>query len=258
MFLFIICDISANIISTGSQMKKKILGVLGGMGPAASARFLALVTEFTEAEHEQDHMEILLHSLPSIPDRTDFILGKSRLSPLPKMKDTVCSLTLSGAEIIAVPCNTAEYFHRELQAICPVPILRTAYESARFAAARGIKKLGIMATEGTVHSEIYQKHLTSLGVDFFVPEQSVQEKINELIYHRIKKSLTPKACTLEDAEAYFRQNGCDAAVLGCTELSLLPLMGENEFFIDSLSVLAAVSVHKCGYTLSNKGMLFYT
>ena len=58
-------------------MKKKILGVLGGMGPSASARFLALITEFTKAECEQEHIEILLHSLPTIPDRTDFILGSS-------------------------------------------------------------------------------------------------------------------------------------------------------------------------------------
>jgi aspartate racemase len=58
-------------------MKKKILGVLGGMGPAAGARLISLITEFTAAEREQEHMEIILHSLPSIPDRTDFILGKS-------------------------------------------------------------------------------------------------------------------------------------------------------------------------------------
>ncbi len=239
-------------------MKKKILGVLGGMGPAAGARLISLITEFTAAEREQDHMEIMLHSLPSIPDRTDFILGKSELSPLPQMQAAVRALTASGAEIIAVPCNTAEFFHAELQPYCPVQILRTAYESARFAAAKGTKKLGILATEGTVRAEIYQKHLSSLGIDFFAPEQAMQEKINTVIYSRIKKSLPSEKGVLKEAEAYFRKNGCDAAVLGCTELSLLPNLRGNAFFIDSLSVLASVCVKKCGYPQSEKCKLFYT
>lgn len=239
-------------------MKKKKLGVLGGMGPAASARFLTLVTEFTQAEHDQEHIEILLHSITSIPDRTDFILGKSRISPLPQMKAEICSLISAGAEIIAVPCNTAEYFHKEMQEICPIPILRTAYESAKFAAVRGIKKLGIMATEGAVRAEIYQDHLTSLGVDFFIPEKRIQEKINELIYFNIKKSVFPKTDFLKDAKTYFTKNGCDAAVFGCTEISLLPNSREDTFFIDSLSVLAAASVQKCGYILSDKAKQFHT
>ena len=238
-------------------MEKKILGVLGGMGPAASARFLALITEFTDAKREQEHMDILLHSIPSIPDRTDFILGISTCSPLPKMKKAVCELTSAGAQIIAIPCNTAEYFHSELQSSCPVPILRTAYESAAFAAKKGLKRLGIMATEGTVCSGIYQNHLGCFGIDAFIPERGMQAKINDLIYKRIKKSLAPDECIAEKAEAYFRKNGCDAAVLGCTELSLLPGVEENRFFIDSLSVLAAVCVRKCGYPLSTKGR-FYT
>jgi aspartate/glutamate racemase len=121
-------------------MQKKILGVLGGMGPAASARFYALLTEFTAAEKDSDHMEILLHSLPTIPDRTEFILGRSKSSPLPMMESAVLRLAQNGAQIIALPCNTAEYFYSPLKAICPVPILRAAKESARIAKVRGVKK----------------------------------------------------------------------------------------------------------------------
>lgn len=238
-------------------MKKKILGVLGGMGPAASARFLALVTEFTQAERDQEHMEILLHSLPSIPDRTDFILGKSARSPLLLMRLAALRLAEAGAEVIAVPCNTAEYFHGAMQAPCPVPILRTAYESARFAAAHGVKRLGILATEGALRTGIYQRHLAALGVDFAVPCEEVQAEINELIYLHIKKSRECEGDTLVRAEAELRENGCDAAVLGCTELSLVPQINENGFFIDSLSVLAAACVSACGYALSEKGMRFH-
>ena len=167
-------------------MQKKILGVLGGMGPAASARFSRLLTEFTLAENDGGHMETLLHSLPQIPDRTDFILGRSLISPLPAMSTAVLRLAEAGVGLIAVPCNTAEFFHSGLQALCPVPILRTAYESAHFAAVRGVKKLGIIATEGTVKAGIYEKHLTALGVGFDLPSVEMQAEISSLIYWRIK------------------------------------------------------------------------
>jgi len=237
-------------------MKKKILGVLGGMGPAASARFYALLTEFTKAARDSEHIELLLHSFPAIPDRSDFIMKRSAISPLPVMKNAISRLTCQGAEIIAVPCNTAEYFHDDLQSDCPVPILRIAYESARFAAAHGVKKLGIIATDGTVHAGIYQRHLSALGLDFAVPSKETQNEISKLIYSSIKKALPAENGALSLAARELRAAGCDAAVLGCTELSLLPIFEKDNFFIDSLSVLAAKSVTACGYDLSEKGKIY--
>lgn len=239
-------------------MHKKILGVLGGMGPAASARFCEAVTEFTFAEREQEHMELLLLSTPQIPDRTEYILGRSQHSPLPAMQKAALRLAAAGAEIIAVPCNTAEYFYAELSAVCPVPILRTAAESARFAAMRGVRKLGIMATEGAIKAGIYQKALAEHGVAYALPCERTQRQISELIYAQIKKGMPCKSGVLEGAARELRAKGCDAAVLGCTELSLAMADDKNEFFIDSLSVLAARAVSLCGYPLSEKGKTFGT
>ena len=164
----------------------KTLGILGGLGPAASVYFYQLITEHTKALRDQDHLDIVLFSKASIPDRTDFILGKSANSPLPYMQTSIRKLTGAGAEIIAVPCNTAEYFHSEMQASCPVRVMRTAYESARFAAARGVKRLGILATEGTLLAGIYQNHLASLGVGFALPSQATQKEITRLISDTMK------------------------------------------------------------------------
>jgi aspartate racemase len=233
-------------------MQKKILGVLGGMGPAASARFYTLLTEFTAAEKDSDHMEILLHSLPTIPDRTEFILGRSKSSPLPMMESAVLRLAQNGAQIIALPCNTAEYFYSPLKAICPVPILRAAKESARIAKVRGVKKLGVLATEGAINAKIYQNQLALLGIDLSVPCKSTQTEITALIYSHIKKSRPFESTVLERAAYELMSAGCDAAVLGCTELSLAAPENDS-FFIDSLSVLAAKCVLSCGYELSEKG-----
>ena len=239
-------------------MKKKILGILGGMGPAASARFYALLTEFTAAEKDGDHMEILIYSLPSIPDRTEFILGQSELSPLPMMKKAILGLKKSGAEVIAVPCNTAEYFCAEISAACPVPILRASEASVQAAKKRGVRKLGVLATEGALRARIYQERLSELGIDFALPSRSMQAEINALIYSRIKKSLPDENRTLERAAREFRADGCDAAILGCTELSLAAPEVEPRFFIDSLSALAAAGVRACGYPLSEKGKTHLT
>lgn len=233
-------------------MQKKLLGVIGGMGPAASARFYSLITGFTKANGDSSHMAIALLSLPEIPDRTDFILGRSKASPLPQMQEAALCLAALGAKAIAVPCNTAEYFHKELQASCPVPILRTAYESASFAAKAGVKKLGILATEGTLKAGIYQNYLSALGVDFALPSEELQKKISELIYLKIKRAHEPESGLLPLAVRELRASGCDAAVLGCTELSLLPATETRDFFIDSLAVLAAKCVTLCGYTLSER------
>ncbi|MBQ9746075.1 MAG: aspartate/glutamate racemase family protein [Clostridia bacterium] len=128
-------------------------------------------------------------------------------------------------------------------------------ESAMLAAKRGVRKLGILATEGALRAGIYQCALTPLGMDFALPCAETQAEISELIYSRIKKSLPAENGVLEKAKSELRVLGCDAAVLGCTELSLVKTEDES-FFIDSLAVLAAASVRACGYPLSEVGKAF--
>lgn len=234
-------------------MKKITLGVLGGLGPAASARFYSLVTSFTKAECDQDHIDIILHSAASTPDRTAFITGKSRENPLTAMQNSVLTLSRMGADVIAIPCNTAEYFFADLQKITAVPIIRTAFEAAKFAAYLGSNKLGIMATEGTVLAGIYQNACTELGLDFEILSERGQQTLNKIIYQSLKKSLQSPHFSFSSVadELYFK--GCDAIVLGCTELSLIEQKEEYEKynFIDSLAILAAKCVKLCKHELSN-------
>ena len=102
-------------------MKK--LGIIGGLGPMATVYFLQLITQMSEARVDQEHMEILLHSKPSIPDRTRFILGLSDENPLKEMIEIGLELKGQGAEAIAIPCITAHYFHNELEEALQMPVL---------------------------------------------------------------------------------------------------------------------------------------
>ncbi len=237
-------------------MEKKVLGVLGGMGPAASARFYTLLTDFTHAERDGEHMRILIRSYPDIPDRTEFILGKSNESPLREMWQGALELAASGAQVIALPCNTAEYFYNDIQSLCPVPIISAVQASAEAAAARKIKRLGIMATAGSVKAQVYQNALEAMGIEWALPDDDEQHVITDTIYGRLKRNLSvdkSSFCRIADS---FLERGCDSIVLGCTELSLIP-MGESfqkYNFIDSLSALAEKCVLTCGYNLNSKGM----
>lgn len=235
-------------------MVKKTLGVLGGMGPMAGAEFFSLVTGLTEAERDQDHIDVILRSTPSIPDRSAFILGESKESPFDKIRSELFALVEAGAGIIAVTCNTAEYFCRKLQNIIPVPILPICKIAVSDAKKMGYKKIGLLTTQGTVKADLYQKVCFDYGLEYELPSKENADVLTEIIYKYIKRSLAfPEASLLNIAyEMYSR--GCDCLMLGCTELSLVAdiFEKENYNYIDSLRSLAVKSILACGGKLNSK------
>lgn len=229
---------------------KKILGILGGLGPLAGVYFYELITKHTRAVRDQDHLDVIVISGASTPDRTDFITGKSPVSPLPKMKNDVKALTTAGAEIIAVPCNTAHFFFDELDAFSPVPVLNIVRETAEHAKNKGAKKVGILATDGTILSGSYKRECERLGMEYVVPDSDSQRELMEIIYGSIKASAEPDMNKFNKIADGLVARGCDYLILGCTELSLLPKeqMREKSVIIDSLFVLAKNAISLCGAT----------
>lgn len=231
-------------------MRAKTLGILGGLGPAASVYFYHIITAHTKAQKDQDHLNIVLISGADIPDRSEFILGKSDRSPLPLMKEDVLKLASIGAQIIAIPCNTAHYFFDELSAVSPVPVLNIVRETVSLAKKSGAKKLGILATTGTIAARAYQEACHDADIAFEIPDERAQAALMDIIYGDIKKAETPDMPRFLAIADDLMARGCDAIVLGCTELSLI---AESEDlatypFIDSLLVLAARSILACGKT----------
>lgn len=92
-------------------MKSKLAGVLGGVGPMATVYFQQMVLEMTEASCDQDHLDMLVSNHATIPDRTAFILGESRLSPLFDMAQDAQMLARAGCDFLVLPCNTAHFFY---------------------------------------------------------------------------------------------------------------------------------------------------
>ncbi|MDR2686446.1 MAG: amino acid racemase, partial [Oscillospiraceae bacterium] len=115
------------------------LGVLGGLGPAASRYFYDMLIRLCPARRDQDHPDLLLYSKASIPDRSAHLLGKGE-SPLPALQAGIRLLERAGAGAIAVPCATAHHFHREMQAAAGVPVLNMLELTAKALRRDGVTR----------------------------------------------------------------------------------------------------------------------
>lgn len=225
----------------------KKLGILGGLGPMSSVYFYEMLTRHTDARCDQDHLDLVLSSGATTPDRTAFILGQSPASPLPRMVADAESLIAAGAELIAIPCNTAHYFYDALAESITVPVINILYETVATLALLGVRKIGIMATAGTVTSGAYQHMCRQVGLDCAIPDTADQTIIHSIIYDQIKQGKRPDMDAFARVSAHLLEAGCERLVLGCTELSLLKRdEGLGAPYFDSLEALAYRSILACG------------
>ena len=229
------------------EEKRKLLGIIGGLGPASSAYFYELITEHTLAERDQDHIDIILSSRATTPDRTDYIVGRSADSPLPAMISDARSLEEYGATAIVIPCNTAHYFIDEVRKSVSVPMPSIITETVLHIKKCGYRKAAILATEGTISTGSYQRDLEAHGLSYMVPDEDGKKGLMHLIYGCVKKGVIPDPEELYKITDTMFSSGCDCAILGCTELSLIGKKIDDERFIDSLTVLADCSIKLMGH-----------
>lgn len=202
----------------------KIIGILGGMGPEATADLFVDIINATPVEKDQDHFRVIIDSNPKIPDRTAHILGHGE-DPLPEMYNTAMNLEKAGADVIAIPCMTAHYYRENLQKKISIPIVN-AYELLNQWIKNNypeVKKVGVLATTGSRKTKQFEKALTDYEVVF--PSDNVQENcVMKAIYGKegIKAGYRqgmPKKLIVE-ASDYLIEQGCELIVAGCTEIIL--------------------------------------
>jgi len=247
---------STNYELRGSRGMKK-LGVIGGLGPLATSRLYELIIKMTDVTRDQDHMEILIHSKPSIPDRTDYILGRSKENPLNMMSEVGENLVLAGADYLAIPCITGHYFYENLSKRIHVPIIHMIKETVNHCKRLGVSCAGIMATKGTIFSKLFQLEFQHEGIKTVVPSEIMQDYVTSLIYQNIKVNIPPDMDKFTAVEKELRENGAEIIILGCTELSLIKrdyLIGPG--YLDVLEVLAMQSILLCEANLKDEYRAF--
>ena len=227
------------------------LGVIGGLGPMATAYFMELVTSMTDANCDQEHLRMLIYSIPETPDRTSFILGRSKESPLPFMVEAGLALKSLGVDVIAVPCITAHYFQRELEASVGVRMLNAISDCADLLKESCVTNAGLMATEGTVSTGLFQRELESRGISLTVPGTEGQRRVTSLIYDCVKRGIVPDMDSFRLVKDELRQKGAEVILLGCTELSVIKKEHDTgDGVLDVMEVLASSAVKACGKKLS--------
>jgi len=230
-----------------------ILGVIGGLGPMATAYFMQLVTSMTDAATDQEHLRMVVYSAPDIPDRTRYILGKSSESPLPGILDAGLKLKSIGAEVIAIPCVTAHYFQQEIEQGLGVHTLNAVSGTTEMLAEHGIKTVGLMATEGTVQSGLFQREFDKQGLTLITPGSEDQELVTSLIYNDVKQGREPDMDAFRRVKEGLVKRGAEAVILGCTELSVIKRdYDTGDGTLDVMEVLAAMSIEACGKQLKNE------
>ncbi len=231
-------------------MGKKTLGIIGGVGPLATMFIGEMIVRRTNAEKDQDHVEMVITNNPNIPDRTAFILGESDDDPVPVIVGDANRLRTAGADLLIMPCNTAHSFYDRIQASTELPVIDMIGETAARAKRYGARRVGILATTGTITTGIYQTACERLGMTPVVPDDYTQSVVMSLIYDDIKAGKRADPEKWKTIHEVMTEVGCDELILGCTELSIVRQELELEGCIDSLLVLAETAIERCGYRLN--------
>ena len=230
--------------------KKPRLGILGGMGPQATQIFYQRILDRTDAERDQEHLPTLILSDTEMPDRTAAILSGQGEMVYRRLLEDARVLEREGCTAIAIPCNTSHYFVDELQKELSVPILHMVRETCKVLARRGCRRVGILATDGTIQTQTYQKECAAQGFEGVAPDADTQKLVMSIIYDEIKKGEKGSREKFAAIDRALRGLGCDAAILGCTEMSVYRVYhGLPDFYVDAMEVLVEKSITSCGKRL---------
>ena len=226
------------------------LGILGGMGPQATQDFYQRVLDRTDASCDQEHLPTLIWSDTAIPDRTAAILGGDAEGCYQRLLAGAKLLEQGGCTVLAIPCNTSHYFADRLQSQLSLRLIHMPRETVGVLTGEGKKKVGILATDGTIQTGIYQKECDARGIEAVSPPEEIQKLVMSIIYDEIKRGETGSREKFAVIDRWLRQAGCDSAILGCTELSVYRTYhGLPDYYLDAMEVLAERCITACGYRL---------
>ena len=220
-----------------------MLGIIGGMGPMASAVFYDMISSKTDASCDQENLNLILLSHAGMPDRTRAILSKDEAqieAVRSKLYADAMFLQNAGCTAIAVTCNTAHYFVNMIEGEIDIPFIHLIRETAEAVASKFVaKKVAVLATDGTIKTRLYQDELSKRGVIAFTPKAEVQALVMHEIYECIKSGKPADEEIWQKIEEYVKAEGCEAAVLACTELSVVRKeLSLGSFYFGPMDIMA--------------------
>lgn len=232
------------------------VGVLGGMGPAATVDFLARIIAATPAERDQDHLHVLVDCNPQVPDRSAFLRSEGP-DPRPSLVAMAKGLEQAGARFLVMACNTAHAFAEDIRAEVAIPLVDWPSVVADAVSVAGVKRVGILASTGTLDANIYRIPLEARGIRSVVPTPTGQARVVRAIYgpEGVKRlgpgSQVARRDLLAGAEDVVGQ-GATAVILACTEFSAVRALGELDVKVPVFDASEIVARHVVSLALGRE------
>lgn len=221
-----------------------ILGIIGGMGPAATCNLYKKIIQFTPVTKDQEHLHIVIDSNAQIPDRTEYITGNGE-NPKIEMVRSAIKLETMGVDYIAIPCNTAHYFYADISQYTKIPIIHMINETASYLSEKygSNKDYLLLATEGTYMSGIYEKIFEKYHLNIIEPDKADKEIVMNWIYKVKSSEFNVSLMEFESLINRYVGDEDIPVILGCTELPVLAeKIGVSKKCVDPISILAKVCV----------------
>lgn len=249
-------DLPGPQVTAEQGWREPVVGVMGGLGPLATATFLRFLAALTPAERDQDHLDLVVLSHATTPDRTARILDAARPDPTPVMAADARRLQQLGVAFVVMPCNTGHWFLHEVEGGLEVPVLSIVDATVQAAIARAGAagrgsarvRVGVLATDGTRAAGVYDRALEAAGAQAVLPDEADQAAVMRVIYEQVKAGRPVDLPAFLGVVDRLAQR-CEVVVLGCTELSVVydehALAGDRRL-VDSLDSLARATLRRAG------------
>jgi len=214
------------------------IGIIGGLGPLATVKFMEMLN--TRLENLNKEIEMVVINDPTTPDRTSYILDNTKENPINKILEMVKKLEIFDCNLLVMPCNTASYFYKEIINNTSILFINIVEETVKYLNSNNIKKIGLLATEGTIQSGIYKELLDEYNIELITPNKEEQNIISSIIYDGIKSGKEININDFHKIVNNLKNLGSEKVILGCTELSALKEIYhlQDEYLIDAMEILA--------------------
>lgn len=228
-------------------MKEKLLGVIGGMGPLATAQFMERVIRHTSAKRDQDHINMIVSNHAGLPDRTESILKGTKMDFLNEIQKDFSLMNQLQVDFIVIPCNTAHYYMPEYHKMTSIEIIDMVEETVREVQRQNFHQMVVLGTEGTLKTEIYPNKAKKYDLKVILPTEEEQGICHQMIHSVKENQMVDRSPFDQILQKYLQER--ILPVLACTELSCLNLSSDH---LDAMDVLVRRTIEKMGKSYTCK------
>ena len=237
-----------NINDAKPKYSHEVLGIIGGMGPMATANIFSKIINMTDASKDTEHIHIIIDNYPQIPDRTEAIRNGTK-TPVKYIRKSIKRLINAGSKVLILPCCTSHYFYDDITKKCPVKLINMIVATAKTIKKSGINTIGLLATDGTIESNIFEKEFSKFNIKVIKPSIKGQKVIMDIIYNQVKAGNKICPDKIFSELDNMLEKGVEAFILGCTELPIAFSGVKKYKFIDPTDILAIEAIQSVGYSV---------